>query len=73
MRVTNYSETGLKLTVSVWEQRQYDTPLAGRQAIQGRERQPYVAARSIWEAAFCKKYATILSLINFFTYFRKFF
>ena len=36
--------------VSVWEQRQYDAPLAGRQTSQDRERQPSVAARSIWEA-----------------------
>ena len=28
-----------EITVSVWEQRQYDTPLVGRQASQGRERQ----------------------------------
>ena len=39
-----------EITVSVWKQRQYDAPLAGRQASQGRERQPSVAARSIWVA-----------------------
>ena len=38
-----------EMKVSVWEQRQYDVPLGGRKANQGRERQPYVAARSIWE------------------------
>ena len=36
--------------VNVWEQRQYDAQLAGRRVIQGRERQPSVAARIIWEA-----------------------
>ena len=36
--------------VSVWEQRQYDAPLVGRQASQGRMRQPSVAPGSIWEA-----------------------
>ena len=41
-----------EITMSVWEQRQYDAPLAGRQASQGRERQPSVAARSIWEAVY---------------------
>ena len=49
MRVTNYSETQLKC---VWEQRQYDAPLAGRQARQGRERQPSIAARTIWKALY---------------------
>ena len=28
--------------MSVWEQRQYEAPLVGRQASQGRERQPSV-------------------------------
>ena len=41
-----------KRTSSVWEQHQYDAPLAGRQASQGRERQPSVAALSIWEALY---------------------
>ena len=39
-----------EITVSVWEQRQYGAPLVGGQDSQGRERQPSVAARSIWEA-----------------------
>ena len=37
-----------EITVCVWEQLKYDAPLAGRQASQGREQQPSVAARSIW-------------------------
>ena len=41
-----------EITVSVFEQRQYDAPLAGRQASEGRERQPSVAARIIWEALY---------------------
>ena len=49
-----------EITLSVWEQRQYDAPLVGRQANQGRERQPSVAARSIWEAL----YDNILSIIQ---------
>ena len=40
------------MTASVWEQRQYDAPLAGRQAIQGREQHPSPAARSIWQALY---------------------
>ena len=38
--------------MTVWEQRQYDAPLGGWQASQGRERQPCVAARSILEAPY---------------------
>ena len=34
--------------VSVWEQRDYNGPLAGQQASQGRKWQPSVCARSIW-------------------------
>ena len=41
-----------EITVSVWEHRQYDVLLDGRQASQGRERQPSVAVRSIWEALY---------------------
>ena len=41
-----------EISVSVWEQRQYDAPLVGRQASQGREGQPSVAARSIWETLY---------------------
>ena len=41
-----------EITVSVWEQRQYDAPLAGVQASQGRERKQSVAALSIWEALY---------------------
>ena len=44
----NWSE----ITVSVWEQRHYGDPLVDRQDSQGRERQPSVAARSIWEALY---------------------
>ena len=33
---------------SVWEQQLYEAPLGGGPASQGRERQPSVAARSIW-------------------------
>ena len=40
----------IEINVSVWELRQYDAPLAGKQASQGRERQPPVAARSISQA-----------------------
>ena len=36
--------------MSVWEERQYVEPLVGKPDSQGRERQPSVAARSIWEA-----------------------
>ena len=50
MRVTNYLKTELNNRVSVWKQRQYDALLASWQASQGRERQPSVAAGSIWEA-----------------------
>ena len=44
--------------VSVWEQRQYDSLLVGRQASQGCERQQSVAVHSIWEALYtgCKRY-----------------
>ena len=45
-------ENWTKITMSVWEQRQCDAPLVGRQASQGREQQPSVAARSIWEALY---------------------
>ena len=38
--------------MSVWEQHQYDAPLAGWQASQGREQQVSVAALSIWEALY---------------------
>ena len=38
--------------MSVWEQHQYDALLAGRQASQGREQQPSVAAHSIREAVY---------------------
>ena len=38
-----------EITVSVWEQRQYAGPLVGKPASQGREWQPSIAARSIWE------------------------
>ena len=38
--------------MSVWEQRQYDAPLAGPQASQGRDRQPHVASRSILQALY---------------------
>ena len=48
MRVTNYSETELKKRVSVWEQRQFLAPWGGGLARRGRERQPSVAAHSIW-------------------------
>ena len=41
-----------EITVSVWEQRQYADPLVGKPASQGRERQPSVAARNIWEAVY---------------------
>ena len=41
-----------EITLSIWEQRQYDTPLVGQQASQDRERQPSVAARNIWEALY---------------------
>ena len=53
MRVTNYLETEL-ITVSVWEQHQYDAPLVDWQASQGHERQLSVAVRSIWEAPYIK-------------------
>ena len=42
-----------EITVSVWEQRQYADPLVGKPASQGRDRQPSVAARSIWELCIC--------------------
>ena len=38
-----------EITVSVWEQRQYADLLVGKPASQGREQQPSVAARIIWE------------------------
>ena len=41
--------------MSVWEQRQYDAPLDGRQASQGCERQPSVAVRSIWEDLYMRR------------------
>ena len=41
-----------EIRVIVWEQRQYDAPLADRQASQGREQQPSVAAHNIWEALY---------------------
>ena len=51
MCVTIYSETELN-EESVWEQRLYANPLVGRPASQGRERQPSVAARSVWGALY---------------------
>ena len=53
MHVTIYLET-TEITLSVWEQCQYVTPLVGQQASQGREWQPSVATRtgSIWEALY---------------------
>ena len=36
----------------ITEQRQYDAPLIGRHASQGREGQPSVAEHSIWEALY---------------------
>ena len=41
-----------EITVSVWEQRQYAEPLLGNPASQVRERQPSLAARSIWKALY---------------------
>ena len=41
-----------EITVSVWEQRQYDAPLGSRQASQGCKWQPSLAAHSIWEALY---------------------
>ena len=45
--------------MSVWEQRQYDAPLVGRQTRQGHERQPSVAAHSIWEALYNQNFVII--------------
>ena len=39
-------------TVSVWEQRRYENPLASGQANQDRKQQPYVVMRSIWETLY---------------------
>ena len=41
-----------EITVSVWEQRQYNAQLAGWPGSQGRERQPSVDARIVWEAMY---------------------
>ena len=41
-----------EMTVSVWEQHQYDALLVSQQARQGRDRKPSVAAPSIWEALY---------------------
>ena len=68
-----------EITVSVWEQRQYADPLVGKPASQGREREPSVAARSIWEALhygqvnfsqYCRM--TSLKLKNFHCYVNSF-
>ena len=48
--------------MSVWEQRQYADPLVGRPGSQGRERQPPVAARSVWEAMYVH---IIMELIDY--------
>ena len=49
-----------EITVSVWEQRQYDAPLVGRQASQDRERQQSVAAHSVWEVLYVCSELTML-------------
>ena len=49
-----------EITVSVWEQRQYADPLVGKPASQGRERQPSIAARGIWEALYLYQYLCTL-------------
>ena len=52
-----------EIRVSVWEQRQYADPLVGKPTSQGRERQPSLAARSIWEALYIWKcYSTSASV-----------
>ena len=40
--------------MSEWKQCEYNGPLAGQQASQGRERQPSQAAHSIWMTLFNK-------------------
>ena len=57
-----------EITVSVWEQRQYADPLVGKPASQVRERQPSIAARSIWEAQYFILGAT-LRFANPYIYF----
>ena len=47
-------ENWTEITECVWEQHQYDAPLASRQASQGHEWQQSVAARSIREALYNK-------------------
>ena len=49
--------------MSVWEQRQYDTPLAGRQASQGHERQPSICMRNIWESLYFTMYFTFTIVV----------
>ena len=39
---------------------QYNAPLAGQQASQGRERQPSVAIRNIWEALYMAEFCVLL-------------
>ena len=55
-----------EIKVSVWEQRQYDAPLVGRKASQGRERQPSLDARSIWEALYIRFWSKTLKICRRF-------
>ena len=52
--------------MSVSEQHQYDAPLVGWHARQGQERQPSVAARTIWEALHIVKFWYVLSVVHHF-------
>ena len=64
----------LKNRVCVWEQRQYDAPLGGGPASQGREQQPSVAVHSIWMTLYLLNYPFSLIKVYFFlSYIKKFF
>ena len=53
--------------VSFWKQRQYDGPLAGQQASQGRDRHPSVCTLSIWITLYNIMYFKYLFHLNLFT------